>query len=151
MLLFQARMICALITQLKRRENGDFLRFRFFPLLNMKPIPVYLRGASALRKDLSAVYNVAIDGPAGSGKSTVAKKVAEKFGIICLDTGAMYRACALKCLNEGVSVSDENAVNLVLRDTVVTVKNGNGAQLTYLDGVNVTDKIGRKWLIYSAK
>ena len=120
---------------------GKCIRVLMLVESNVKPIPVYLHGASALRKDLSAVYNVAIDGPAGSGKSTVAKKVAEKFGIICLDTGAMYRACALKCLNEGVSVSDENSVNLVLRDTVVTVKNGNGAQLTYLDGVNVTDKI----------
>ena len=56
------------------------------------------------------MINIALDGPAGSGKSTVAKIIAKKLDILYLDTGATYRACALKCLNEGVDVSDEEKV-----------------------------------------
>ena len=61
---------------------------------------VYLRGAAGLRMDLKKIA-VALDGPSGSGKSTVAKRLAAELDILYLDTGAMYRACALAALGEG--------------------------------------------------
>ena len=60
------------------------------------------------------MINIAIDGPSGAGKSTVAKLIAAKLGITYLDTGAMYRACALYAVRNGVSVSDEDAVEKLL-------------------------------------
>lgn len=102
---------------------------------------VYLHGAENLRKDLTKEFNIALDGPAGSGKSTVAKIVASKLKILYLDTGAMYRACALKCYLNGVSVNDEKSVEQLLKDTKVTVSYENGVQVTYLDGKNVSSDI----------
>ena len=55
-------------------------------------------------------FAIAVDGPAGSGKSTVAKAVARKLGIVYVDTGAMYRTVALHCIQEGISLADEAAV-----------------------------------------
>ena len=56
------------------------------------------------------IYNIALDGPSGSGKSTVAKALSQKLGILYLDTGAMYRATAVKALRLGVDPLDERAV-----------------------------------------
>ena len=68
------------------------------------------------------MLNIALDGPAGSGKSTVAKIIANKLNILYLDTGAMYRACALKCLLSDVDVKDEAAVENIMRDIDVRVE-----------------------------
>ena len=57
---------------------------------------IYQKGAKTLRKDIAEIFNIALDGPAGSGKSTVAKILAADYNILYLDTGAMYRACGLK-------------------------------------------------------
>ncbi|MCH5148814.1 MAG: (d)CMP kinase [Clostridiales bacterium] len=102
---------------------------------------VYLHSAENLRKDLTKKYNIALDGPAGSGKSTVSKLIAKKLNILCLDTGAMYRACGLKCHLSGVSVNDEKAVEAILKDTQITVGYENGVQITYLDGKDVSSDI----------
>ena len=102
---------------------------------------VYLHGAANLRKDLTKKFNIALDGPAGSGKSTVSKIIAKKLNILCLDTGAMYRACALKCELNGVSVKDEKKVEALLNDTQITVGYENGVQITYLDGKDVSSDI----------
>lgn len=102
---------------------------------------VYLRGATVLRKDITQIYNIALDGPAGSGKSTVSKILGKKLNILCLDTGAMYRACALKCLYEGVSVSDETAVSFIMKNINLEVKYENGEQHTFLDGKDVSADI----------
>lgn len=87
------------------------------------------------------MLNIALDGPAGSGKSTVAKIIANKLNILYLDTGAMYRACALKCLLSGVDVKDESAVDNIMRDIDVRVEYKNGSQITLLDGKDVSADI----------
>lgn len=85
--------------------------------------------------------NIAIDGPAGAGKSTIAKLLAAKLGILYLDTGAMYRAVGLKALNTGVDISDAAAVEKMLADTKIDVTQENGVQHVYLDGNDVSSTI----------
>lgn len=85
--------------------------------------------------------NIAIDGPAGAGKSTIAKLLAAKLGILYLDTGAMYRAVGLKALNTGVDISDAVAVEKMLADTKIDVTQENGVQHVYLDGNDVSSAI----------
>ncbi len=105
------------------------------------PKHIYLRGAKVLRRDLTNIINIALDGPAGSGKSTVSKLVAKRLNILCLDTGAMYRACALKCLQQNVKPTDEKAVNKLISSINITVKHENGVQRTLLDGKDVSEEI----------
>ena len=87
------------------------------------------------------MINIAIDGPAGAGKSTVAKAVAKKLGILYLDTGAMYRAMALKAMREGIDPNDKERVLPLLERTEIYAKNINGTQHTYLDGEDVSGLI----------
>lgn len=84
---------------------------------------------------------IAIDGPAGAGKSTIAKKLAAQLSILYLDTGAMYRAVGLKSISCGISAKDEKAVDDMLADTTVDVVLENGEQKIYLDGVDVSGSI----------
>lgn len=83
-------------------------------------------------------YNVAIDGPAGAGKSTIAKLVAKEKGYIYVDTGAMYRGLAIHFLKKGVDPEDKNAVAEACKDAEVTIGYENGVQQIYLNGENVT-------------
>lgn len=85
--------------------------------------------------------NIAIDGPAGAGKSTVARMVAEELSILHLDTGAMYRAMALKALRLGISPGDASGVLPLLPKTEITVESIDGVQHTYLDGEDVSTLI----------
>lgn len=87
------------------------------------------------------MINIAIDGPAGAGKSTVAKAVAKKLGILYLDTGAMYRAMALKAMREGIDPNDKEQVLPLLECTEIYAKNIGGTQHTYLDGEDVSGLI----------
>ena len=82
--------------------------------------------------------NIAIDGPAGAGKSTVARRVAERLHIRYLDTGAMYRAMALYAMRCGVPVDDEAAVERVLRDADIRVRYTEDGQRMLLSGEDVT-------------
>lgn len=82
--------------------------------------------------------NVAIDGPAGAGKSTVAKLLAARLGIVYLDTGAMYRAVGYKAIRLGVSVRDEAAVEKMLETTEIDVRLDGDAQRVFLDGEDVS-------------
>lgn len=84
---------------------------------------------------------IAIDGPAGAGKSTIAKLLAKKLGILYLDTGAMYRAVGLKAVENGVDISDEDAMKKMLDSTTVDVKICDSVQRVYLDGQDVTGRI----------
>ena len=87
------------------------------------------------------MLNIAIDGPAGAGKSTAAKIIAEKLGILYLDTGAMYRAIGLKALRLGIDTRDAERIAAMLPDTAVTIKYIDGSQNIFLDGENVTPYI----------
>lgn len=102
---------------------------------------VYQRGAKVLRKDLSEYMNIALDGPAGSGKSTVAKALAKEYNILYLDTGAMYRACGLKALRLGIDPKDAENVEKMLQTLDVKVEYKDGAQHTILDGEDVSQAI----------
>lgn len=84
-------------------------------------------------------YNVAIDGPAGAGKSTIAKLVAKKKGYIYVDTGAMYRGLAIHFLRKEIDLSDKKSVLDACRDADISIGYENGAQQIYLNGENVTD------------
>lgn len=85
--------------------------------------------------------NIAIDGPAGAGKSTVAKMVAKKNGYIYVDTGAMYRAIGLYFMNEGVDIENSAHVMLALSAISVEIKYENGEQQVILNGKNVSKEI----------
>ena len=87
------------------------------------------------------MINIAIDGPAGAGKSTVARAVAKKLGILYLDTGAMYRAMALKAMREGIDPNDKEQVLPLLECTEIYARNIGGTQHTYLDGEDVSGLI----------
>jgi cytidylate kinase len=86
-------------------------------------------------------YSIAIDGPSGAGKSTIADALAKRLGILHLDTGAMYRAIALKTIRLGIDFNDENTISKVLQDTEIDVKFENGLQMIFLDGENVNSQI----------
>lgn len=86
-------------------------------------------------------YNIAIDGPAGAGKSTIAKKIAKKLGYIYVDTGAMYRAMALHLLRERIVPSDVEGINEKCREADITIGYMDGEQIVYLNGENVNGLI----------
>lgn len=83
-------------------------------------------------------YNVAIDGPAGAGKSTIAKLVAKEKGFIYVDTGAMYRGLAIHFLKKGIRPEETEKIIAALEDAEVTIGYENGAQQIYLNGENIT-------------
>jgi cytidylate kinase len=99
---------------------------------------IYQKGAKVLRKDISETFNIALDGPAGSGKSTVAKILAKDYNILYLDTGAMYRACGLKALRMGISPKDGKAVEELLKTLDLRVEYQDGKQITMIDGEDVS-------------
>ena len=82
-------------------------------------------------------FNIAVDGPAGAGKSTIAKQVAKKLGLIYVDTGAMYRAMALYMVRMGIDVEDEEKVIENCKNADITIKYEDGVQVVYLNGDNV--------------
>ena len=87
------------------------------------------------------MLNIALDGPSGSGKSTAAKAIAKKLDILYLDTGAMYRACALETICQGVDCFDEESVKKFINDIDLKIVYKDGAQRTILRGEDVSEKI----------
>ena len=85
--------------------------------------------------------NIAIDGPAGAGKSTIAKRLAKKLGFIYVDTGAMCRAMAYYFLQHNIDAKDENAIAAACPDVDVTITYENGEQQVLLNGENVNGVI----------
>ena len=87
------------------------------------------------------MINVAIDGPAGAGKSTIARCAAEKLGYIYVDTGALYRAVGLKFSKTGADISSDKDIERVLSGTAVDIRFSGGEQHVFLDGEDVSGLI----------
>ncbi len=87
------------------------------------------------------IFRIAIDGPAGAGKSTIARMAAGKLGFIYVDTGAMYRAIALFCLRQGILPKDEEAVSLAVKEAQITISHVGGEQRIMLNGEDVSGQI----------
>lgn len=83
-------------------------------------------------------YSVAIDGPAGAGKSTIAKMLSKEMGYIYVDTGAMYRAMAVYFSQNGVNPDNEEMINDAVKNVDIVIEYKDGAQQVILNGVNVT-------------
>ena len=88
--------------------------------------------------------NIAIDGPAGAGKSTIAKQLAKQMGYIYVDTGAMYRAMALFFLNEKIDPADETAIAQAAENVDIAIRYQDGEQQVLLNGENVNGQIRRE-------
>ena len=91
--------------------------------------------------------NIALDGPAGAGKSTIAKKVAKSRGYIYVDTGAMYRAMALYLIRENIAASDTAGIEIACENADISIEYVNGEQVVLLNGENVnaflrTEEVG---------
>lgn len=86
-------------------------------------------------------FNIAIDGPAGAGKSTIAKTLAKELGFVYVDTGAMYRAMAYFFLRQGIDKDDEAGITAAVDRADVTIRYEDGAQQVYLNGENVTGSL----------
>ena len=84
---------------------------------------------------------IAIDGPAGAGKSTIAKIVAEALRFTYIDTGAMYRAVTYKAMNENIQLHDAAAIENMLKSTTITLKPSEQGQLVFIDGEDVSQAI----------
>ena len=86
-------------------------------------------------------YNIAIDGPAGAGKSTIAKLVAKEKGFIYVDTGAMYRGLAIHFLQKGIRPEETDKIIRACESADVSINYENGVQQIYFNDVNVTAKL----------
>lgn len=100
-------------------------------------------------------YSIAIDGPAGAGKSTIAKKIAKQLGFIYVDTGAMYRAMALHILQKGIVPEHESAISQACKDADISISYEKGEQVVWLNGENVsgmirTEEVGNMASVSSA-
>ena len=88
--------------------------------------------------------NIAIDGPAGAGKRTIAKKVAQELGSVYVDTGAMYRAIGLYMLENGISMDDEEAVIGALENCDIDLRYTDGTQHIFLNGRDVSSDVRKE-------
>ena len=101
------------------------------------------------------IYNIAIDGPAGAGKSTIARRVARELSFIYVDTGAMYRAMALYLLRRKVNRDDTEQIGNICQDAEISIEYQNGEQIVLLNGENVnsylrTEEVGNMASVSSA-
>ena len=87
------------------------------------------------------MYNIAIDGPAGAGKSSIAKALSKKLGFVYIDTGAMYRAVALFFLENGIKDGSDNEIDKLLDKFDINIKYTDGEQRVFLNNVDVSDKL----------
>lgn len=92
-------------------------------------------------------YSIAIDGPAGAGKSTIAKRIAKEKGFIYVDTGAMYRAMAFYLIQKGIKPSETEKISEACKEADIAISYENGEQVVWLNGENVnpylrTEEVG---------
>lgn len=87
------------------------------------------------------IQSIAIDGPAGAGKSTIAKKAAKELSFTYVDTGAMFRAMAVYMADHGISQDDEKSISTACDDISIEIEYEDGAQQIILNGVNVTGRL----------
>ena len=90
------------------------------------------------------MINIAIDGPAGAGKSTIAKEVSKRLGYIYVDTGAMYRSMALSCLRNEIDITDEEAVVNNCSNDEIKLEYKDGSQIILLNGEDVSSEIRKE-------
>ena len=105
---------------------------------------IYLKEAKRLRPDITlknSSFAVAIDGPAGSGKSTVSKIISKELSFIYVDTGAMFRTITLHCLKNNIDCNNKEMVTKELENINISLSFENGIQQIYLNDENVTEKI----------
>ena len=93
------------------------------------------------RRGNEAGVIIAIDGPSGAGKSTLARRLAQELGYIYLDTGAMYRALALKLLRQGVDLADDARMAELVQSTAIDLRDNDGKLAVLLDGADVAGEI----------
>jgi len=86
-------------------------------------------------------FVIAIDGPAGSGKSTVSKLIAKRLELLYIDTGAMYRALTLKAMRSGLNLNDESSLTKLAGSTNIDLKEAEGSLNVFLDGEDVSGSI----------
>ena len=84
-------------------------------------------------------FSIAIDGPAGAGKSTIAKELAKRLSFVYVDTGAMYRAIGLYLLRNQISPKDENSVEKACKEIQISISYEDGVQQVFLNGENVSE------------
>ncbi|QRN86273.1 (d)CMP kinase [Clostridia bacterium] len=87
------------------------------------------------------MISIAIDGPAGSGKSTIAKQLASQLGFLYIDTGAMYRSATYSVLKAGLLPTDEDRIVKLVSNLTIDLKGGPSEQKVFVDGIDVTDEI----------
>lgn len=109
----------------------------------------YLGEACKLRPDL-ATFSLALDGPAGAGKSTIAKRIAGELSCTYIDTGAMYRSVGLYCIQRGIDYTIEALVNEALEDIHIDLTYENANQRIYLNGEDVSEVIRTQEVAASA-
>jgi cytidylate kinase len=102
---------------------------------------IYMKEAARLRPEFARFFAVAVDGPAGVGKGTLAQNLARALRFIYVDTGAMYRAAAYFCLKKDVPLTDAEQVENALANMCLSIENQNNIQRILLDGVDVTDEL----------
>ena len=89
-------------------------------------------------------FVVGIDGPAGSGKGTVTKIIANKLNLINIDTGITYRCVALEALNKNIDINNKNEIIKIANEINIKIENNENGDIVFLNGENVTDKIRTK-------
>ena len=143
--LVQLRTLAARDTSPPRSKAEKMLSIWRFQCLSQQNEHPPLFCDTILRKErvdtVKKNIQIAIDGPAGAGKSTIAKIVAEKLGYTYIDTGAMYRALTLKGLKEHIDLENAESVTNLLAKTTIELKPSERGQLVYLDGQDVTKEI----------
>ncbi len=145
LLIVQLWRLDSRVATLPRSKAGKMLSIRKlmrFSSLDEPPQLFYVtilrkEGVETVKKDIQ----IAIDGPAGAGKSTIAKIVAEKLGYTYIDTGAMYRALTLKALKEHIDLENAESVTNLLANTTIELKPSESGQLVFLDGQDVSNEI----------